>query len=1447
MSDRVGLAEAVLGHMLRSTFLLLITALFSVAAAFGQGAKPGDELIQNGTFEIEAPGSGIPAGWRVQRPVRWASEGHNHWIVEEAWKPVNLSLGQRVPLGESFWKLRLSCRVKVTGVKRGQEGWHDARIAMSFHGPDGKMTGGWPDVLHFDGTMESWERHERDFIVPAGSAYLELSCSLFSTTGKVEWDDVSLKLLKSKPVLEDAALPEGIQARWDLGNAFREETPARGRVCINGLWKFQPAEVENPSLPVPGSGWGWLKVPGSWHAPTARMRPILADFVEFEGKLDLGKTNAAWYQRAITVPAEWAGRRILVELDNPKQSAHVFVDGQEAGLVEWPGGQVEVTNLLKPGSTQLLSVYVVALPALDENLVVMGPEQMEKARSEMKYKGLSGDCYLVSEPAGPRIEDVFVKPSVRRGELGVQCKVSGAPTGCRLEAVVRDGDQVVKTFVGEPPLLAVPWPDAKRWDIDRPNLYRLSMRLSTAGGKLLDETIPILFGFREFWIEGRNFLLNGTPIHLRCLNLSNPGDYGLAARNQVRTAFARARDLGFNYVIHSNYDYEPQSFAYMEDTLRAGDEAGFPMSYTIRHVKRIYSDFENPAKRKLWNRVVDYEVKRVRNHPSVLMWAMNHNFCGWADDQNPARLDGTFEPPADADKRLLQRRAAASMAERYVTELDGTRPAYHHESGNLNQMITLNCYLNWTPLQERIEWVSHWADAGVKPLFFVEFGLPHHASWGGHRTGPFIWRNKVNSEPLAAEFSAIHNGDRAFHLADYEVEHLGKIANVYARKEPFHITEVLGDYWNRRWEHNFLEIKSAFTAQTWPSFRTWGVTAILPWDQADLFRQCANANPQPASLPTDWARLQQPGLAPDFIPWTDDWLGTPKLEGNLEETSLGQTFRRVNRETLAWIAGPPERFTAKDHIFAGGETVSKQVALVNDRRESSQATWEWNVTLDGHSLASGNGQAQIPPGERKLVPFQFKLPEVKADAKAVINVRTVFSGEEEPWLDSFAIEVLPPTPQSKLPLTCYDPKGLTARLLRDHGAEVQEVASPVPPGNCTLFVIGREAITLDGPGIDLANFLRPGAPNLLLFEQTEEVLQKLWGFRTACPGTRRAFVRQPGHPVCRGVSDELLRDWRGSSSLLEAYPNPPGFRTGYPAQDWCGLRNTRTWQWGNYGTVASVVMEKPQRGNWSTLLDCEFDLQYSPLLEWLPAIGRVIFSQIDFSGRDASDPAAGRLLANLLSYARSPRERELGGATMLGHGLPLIPAKAGPDAVILSAGAGVEESKIAVETARTVICIGLTGDALSRVLPFPVQTEIRPVTHTTLGRPAEGALAGLGDGDFHWRGRIELPVITQAPPELKGVSTGVFAEGWLGGKHYVLVQFAPSQFDSKDKPYLKLSHRRALLSIGRILTYCGVELKAPVAELMGTPFASEKPARWLSSYYVDETTSLDDPYRYERW
>src|SRR5579859_7914100 len=66
------------------------------------------------------------------------------------------------------------------------------------------------------------------------------------------------------PGAEDLAapLPEGVKAVWDADKEYRESTATRERICLNGLWQWQPAEAR-PEQP-PADKWGWFKVPGCW-------------------------------------------------------------------------------------------------------------------------------------------------------------------------------------------------------------------------------------------------------------------------------------------------------------------------------------------------------------------------------------------------------------------------------------------------------------------------------------------------------------------------------------------------------------------------------------------------------------------------------------------------------------------------------------------------------------------------------------------------------------------------------------------------------------------------------------------------------------------------------------------------------------------------------------------------------------------------------------------------------------------------------------------------------------------------------------------------------------------------------------------------------------------------------------------------------------------------------
>ena len=118
----------------------------------------------------------------------------------------------------------------------------------------------------------------------------------------------------------------------------------------------------------------------------------------------------------------------------------------------------------------------------------------------------------------------------------------------------------------------------------------------------------------------------------------------------------------------------------------------------------------------------------------------------------------------------------------------------------------------------------------------------------------------------------------------------------------------------------------------------------------------------------------------------------------------------------------------------------------------------------------------------------------------------------------------------------------------------------------------------------------------------------------------------------KGLDGEDLRDWRGHSTLLDPRPdylNGTGsdVRAAVTTYPYAG------WRWGNRGTVASAAIEKPHRSGWRPLLECEFDLQYSPLMELDFGNGRIVWSQLDLEDHASQEPAAQLLAKQVVDYA----------------------------------------------------------------------------------------------------------------------------------------------------------------------------------------------------------------------
>ncbi|HSH15216.1 MAG TPA: hypothetical protein VLD18_04220, partial [Verrucomicrobiae bacterium] len=512
----------------------------------------------------------------------------------------------------------------------------------------------------------------------------------------------------------------------------------------------------------------------------------------------------------------------------------------------------------------------------------------------------------------------------------------------------------------------------------------------------------------------------------------------------------------------------------------------------------------------------------------------------------------------------------------------------------------------------------------------------------------------------------------------------------------------------------------------------------------------------------DWENLQRPGFSPDYQEdrylrmdmafERADWIATPAAEALI----------RNNRPLLAYVAGKTGAFTGKDHNFLPGETVEKQIILINNSREPVTCDARWALGLP--MPVAGTKSVTVAAGDQVRIPLQLTLPNNLAAGSYELRLAATF-GSGETQEDRFVIDVLPrvapaTNTAARAKIALFDPRGETAALLEDLGVPFEKIQATTDLSAYDMLVIGKAALTLDGPAPDITR-VRDGL-RVIVFEQASEVLEKRLGFRVTEYGLRQLFPRVPDHPLLASVRPDTLRDWRGSATI---YPGKLKYemRSRYgPTVEWAGLPVTRVWRCGNRGNVASVLIEKPAIGDFLPILDGGFSLQYSPLMEYREGQGMVLFCQLDVTGRTEADPAANAIVRNALRYVAdwkpSPHRQVIYAGESDGQSFleslgvepqPYAGQLSNDDVLVVGADGGQALAKDAalvadfVKAGGNLLAIGLNQDEANAFLPFKITT--RTAEHISSYFESTGAsslLAGVGPANVHNRDPRELWLVT---------------------------------------------------------------------------------------------------------
>ncbi len=434
----------------------------------------------------------------------------------------------------------------------------------------------------------------------------------------------------------------------------------RQELSLCGDW--EAARVKDLASGPPAQGWQPFKVPGA---------------------LDGYDYERAWFRRDFVIPEAMRGLRLELHFGGVKFNSTVRVNGLKVGghFGGYEPFDVDITAAARVGETNRLELgchdWTGVFSDRTTDFSVLRQRAVE-VREVPRDKILSPVGGLVSRygpwdhvelRAHPAIfvRDLFVQPSTRQGRLRVEVTVenqSGAEAAVSLAAAVEDQG---KDALALPPtpvtvaagkqataVLQAPWPNPRCWSPEDPYLYFLRTDLR-ANGRAADQ-VRTRFGFREFWVQGSHFYLNGSRINL--LASSWWPSYG-QTKEEVADQIRRLKAAGC-------VCFRTHTQPWPEVWYETADELGLMMipEGAIWNDNDSYR-VNDPVFWQNYAAMLQAEVLRDRNKPSVVMYSLENEFHG------PRVNEGTPGPLAELVR-----------LGRLMHQWDPTRPIYYESDGD---------------------------------------------------------------------------------------------------------------------------------------------------------------------------------------------------------------------------------------------------------------------------------------------------------------------------------------------------------------------------------------------------------------------------------------------------------------------------------------------------------------------------------------------------------------------------------------------------------------------------------------------------------------------------------------------------------------------------------------------------------------------------------------------
>jgi len=366
--------------------------------------------------------------------------------------------------------------------------------------------------------------------------------------------------------------------------------------------------------------------------------------------------ETGWYRKSFTVPASTPGRRVWLEFDGVYRMSRYWLNGKEIGI--HPSGyahaRFDVTDVVKP----------------DENLLVVSVDPTQAEGWWYDGGGIYRHVRLVIVPdvhvapdgvfvtsTIPDCRDSVTAPATLNIALMIENTRKEAVAAVISNEVLDGAGKVIlrdkwrkKLVAGEnTATLALRMKKARLWSCEHPELYALRTTV-TLGGTAVD-AVSTSFGVRKIeFHKDRGFLLNDRVVKLKgTCNHEDHAGVGIAIPDRLHLwRLEQLKKMGGNAIRCSHNQNAPAVYD-------ACDRLGILVMDEFRefgdsYVAKVSAKTTTDLLRDQIN-----QVKRNRNHPSIILWSLCNE-------------------EGEVQNTAVGARMAAAV-KRAVQPLDGTRPA----------------------------------------------------------------------------------------------------------------------------------------------------------------------------------------------------------------------------------------------------------------------------------------------------------------------------------------------------------------------------------------------------------------------------------------------------------------------------------------------------------------------------------------------------------------------------------------------------------------------------------------------------------------------------------------------------------------------------------------------------------------------------------------------------